>query len=713
MSFLNPLLLAGLGALSVPILIHLLNRARGHRVVWAAMRFLHASLARNQRRLTIENWLLLALRCLLLAVLALALARPTFQNPALVSLNRTAVTGVILLDQSYSMGLTDGVQSRFDRAKHYAETIVDALPRSSATAVWLVSDGVHTLIPTPTHDLNLARKTLREAPLSDRGTRLGPAVRAAVTALHQQGGARQEIYLLTDGQAGGWEELGDTVQLLTAAQREVHLNLILISDPEQHNLGVSDLRLASGLAPVDQSLRFEVQVTNYGPTAARDVAVRLTVDNEPPSDQTVIPLIPAGQAHSVSLFTKLRTEGDHVVTAEIAGDRLPADDRRTLAVTATRRLRVLLVDGHPSRTPVESETFYLRNAFAPVDPTLAAGFYIEPVVVTAAEFATMRLDSFAAVVLANVADFSQATATAVDQYVRRGGGLIIFPGPLTNPRFYNDELAGRYDLLPATLGPVTTAVDDEHAFHFQAKNYEHPLVALWNDPAAGTLASARFRKAFQLQPTGQPVAPVVVRFDDGRPVLVERTVGQGRVVQFASTANSAWNDLPARPAFVPLLHRTLGALLAQRNKAINIPVGDRFVYRIPDEVVGRDASLTHGEKWQQSLRVERVDDQPVWTSGEIDWAGAYDLTLPTDPPRRLKFAAQADPRESRLDPLTAGQLAQLGSVATIVRWQPDTAWKQGGPAATGGGEIWRVLVWLALALAVVELALGQFFSEPK
>ncbi len=63
MSFLNPLLLAGVGAISVPVLIHLLNRSRVRRVAWAAMRFLHISVERNQRRMNVEDWLLLALRC--------------------------------------------------------------------------------------------------------------------------------------------------------------------------------------------------------------------------------------------------------------------------------------------------------------------------------------------------------------------------------------------------------------------------------------------------------------------------------------------------------------------------------------------------------------------------------------------------------------------------------------------------------------------------
>ena len=168
-----------------------------------------------------------------------------------------------------------------------------------------------------------------------------------------------------------------------------------------------------------------------------------------------------------------------------------------------------------------------------------------------------------------------------------------------------------------------------------------------------------------------------------------------------------------RPAFVPLLYRTLGAVLEQQNKAINIAVGDRFVYRTTEDALGKDALITHGEKLRQYRRVELVENRPVLLSEVIDLAGAYDVTIQTEPPVKLKFAAQTDPRESRLDLLAEGQLAQFSSVATVVRWQPDLAWKQAGPATVGGWEIWRVLAWIALAVAVVETILGQVFSESK
>jgi hypothetical protein len=113
MAFLNPILLFGVAAVSVPIIIHLLNRRKFQKVVWAAMRFLKLSVEQNQRRMQIEDMILLALRCLLLALLAWALARPAILSNARDVFGQSKVTGVIVLDNSYSMGVNDGTKTRF------------------------------------------------------------------------------------------------------------------------------------------------------------------------------------------------------------------------------------------------------------------------------------------------------------------------------------------------------------------------------------------------------------------------------------------------------------------------------------------------------------------------------------------------------------------------------------------------------------------------
>jgi hypothetical protein len=732
MSFLNPIMLFGIAAVSVPIIIHLLNRRKFQKVVWAAMRFLRISVEQNQRRMRIEDMILLALRCLLLILLALALARPAWLSNASDVFGQSKVTGVVILDNSGSMAVSDGTQTRFEKARRAAEQAIESMPAGSATAVLLASDIVRGAIPEPTFDLNLARKIIREAPLTDRSTDLFPAINRAIGILQDRLALRKEIYLITDGQAAGWRQLVEAQQVLERVRSEIKTHIVLVSEHEERNLAVTELRLASGLSPVGQPLRFEVQVSNFGREEARNVRVGLSVDSDPPSDEFTIESLPGGSTRSISLFAKLRAEGFHHITARIPEDRQSADDRRTIAVRAIKEVRALLVDGEPGAEPREGETYFLRNALVPVPMDQQESYFIKTATIGAAELGSARFDDFDAVILANVPDFSDAVVGRLQQYLRRGGGLMIFPGASASVTFYNEILFARHQLLPAVLGAAQgEAEQDRKFFTLQEKDYQHAMVALWNDPAAGTLASARFYRAFPLnvpspksgldatrpsgtaQEAGEP--EVILKYSDGAVAVAQRNWGLGRVVLFSSTADTAWNDLPVRLPFVPLVHRALGSIVQRQDEGLNLRVGTKFTRRVSTELLEKEATVfkpQHREALRETRHVELVNGAPLLQYDATDFAGVYEVSV-ADPLYSLKFAAQADPGESSMDELTTGQIANLKTVANVVPWTAGFTLKGLVERDRTGLEFWLPIVIGALMVAGTETFLGQRFSRSK
>jgi len=731
MAFLNPIMLFGLAAVSVPIIIHLLNRRRFQKVVWAAMRFLKLSVEQNQRRMRIEDLILLVLRCLLLALLALALARPALMSDSKDVFGQSKVTAVIILDNSFSMGVSDGTRTRFDKGREAALQAADSMPAGSATAVFLASDIVNGVVPEPTFDFNLARKVIREAPLSDHGTDLLPAIQKAVDTLKERLALRKEIYLVTDGQAVGWRQMPDIQMTLEKAKSEIKSHVILVNEHEERNLGVSDLHLASGLSPAKQPLRFEVKVTNFGKEEVRDTRVSLTIDGEPPSDEFTIASIAPGSTKSVSLFAKLRTEGYHSVTARIPEDRLAADDKRTIVVRAIKEVRVLLVDGEPGSEPREGETYFLKNALTPVPPEALPDYFVKTTTLTVPELSQAQLDSYDAVVLANVPDCSEAVLKSIEQYLRRGGGLMIFPGGRVNVPFYNEQMLNRFQFLPASLGQAHGQADQEDKyFSLQSKDYHHSVVSIWNDAGSGTLGSAHFFRAFDLKPApatkpgrskpdhkqqeaGDP--QVIVTFADGTPAVMERTWGLGRVVLFSSTADTAWNDLPVRLAFVPLIHRTLGAIVQRQDEGLNVRVGQKFTRRVNPESLDKDALFFKPRQidaLRDMRRVELVNGWPLLQYEQTDLAGVYDVNI-ADPPMNLKFAAQADASESSMDELSPAQLSTLKMVANVINWTPNLSLRGLVEKDRSGVEFWLPIVIIVLLLAALETFLGQWFSRAK
>src|SRR3954464_4437319 len=114
--------LAGLALASIPIIIHILNRRRFKIIDWAAMDFLLRAMRKNRKRLRFEQWLLLATRCLVLALLGVALARPlSCSENSMAGVGQRTGLHVFVIDNSYSMAYEadrPNAKTHFEHAKH-------------------------------------------------------------------------------------------------------------------------------------------------------------------------------------------------------------------------------------------------------------------------------------------------------------------------------------------------------------------------------------------------------------------------------------------------------------------------------------------------------------------------------------------------------------------------------------------------------------------
>jgi hypothetical protein len=730
MNFLNPWLLAGIAGIASPIIIHLLAKKQVKRVVWAAMRFLKVTVDRNKRRMTIEDLLLLVLRCLVIALLAFALARPALRSSTFAGI-AAGETAVLLLDGSGSTSTTDGVVSRFEKIQKAAEQVLDGLPSGSAVAVLLVTDRVREIIPEPTRDLALARKAIRDAMRADEGTAWEPAIRKAFEVLERQPGIAKQLYILSDTQASGWGGGTEIRNVLEAAKAKVQSRIVLVRDGQEANLGITNVRLASALATTRQPLRFEVEVANFGTEEVRDVAVSLSVDGEAAGEEQIIPsLPPLGEGKTVSLFATFPEAGFHSVTAKLHSDRCTFDDTRSFALKVRREVEVLLVDGEPGSEARESEVFYLSNALTPVPPDLRADFFVKTKTIGLAEFERTVLSEFDTVALANVVDFSDAAAGALENFVRAGGGLMVFPGSRINLNFYNDRLHQTSRLLPAAFGPVrgenvdeTKAERPQTFFSLQGKGYEHRMVLPWKDPRSGTLTTAQFYRAYPLIPASiktavDDVGPaqVVLSYADGIPAVIEQPFGAGRVLQFSSTADTAWTDLPVRPVFVPLVHRALGVLLAREEERLNVSAGSPFRYRVGTELLGREYAVVSPRQSADRVPFRRLELQqqvPLIRQDETRSAGVYGVEFRELPDAAMRFAVQPAGGESNLRELAGVDLEQLAGVAAIIPWDGQLDLKLALRRERTGTELWLPLLFAVLGLLVAETVLGNRWSRSR
>lgn len=715
MTFLAPAVLAGLGAVSAPIAIHLLNKMRVQVVKWGAMRFLLESMRKNERKLKMEDLILLLLRCLLIALLALAFARPVI-NPEGGG-NGPATGGpfeaVLLVDQSASMGQSNGVQTRFELARASAEKALDDLGPGSQAALFLVTDRVNQVIPRPTANLALVRRTLDVTEPSDRTCDLLPAVRLAIDTLRPYTSSKKQVIIFTDNQLSTWKQL-DAIKALLADSSDVQLRLIPLGEQGEDNLAITAIRPENMIPAVGQLFGCLVEVSNFSATPAKGVRVTLALDGDAPSDEAVIESIEPGQAQSVRLNVRFSQAGFHTLRASTPPDRLPVDNQRALAVQVIDQMKATIVEGTQPKSKQDRDGFFLANALMPVAVARRADYYMKVEAVPASWLDESDLSLQDMIFLANTSAITPGEAQKLQKYVEGGGALIIFPGQNTQPDNLNNSLK---DLLPARLGALREPDKKGEFAMWQPGKYAHPVTTIWNEKKNGSLGTIRTSKYYPLTllpAKNEEEAPhAIVNYTDGTPAIVERAVGKGHVVLFSSTPTSAWNNLPIHPDFVPLLKRIAGYVSRQQNAGnLALSPGSVFQQTVNSDLVGREFSVVRPDsKGEQrpAGKVELVNRDAVVRYRDTEMTGAYRLFINGADLPVAAFAVQMDPAESNLKTIPPDRLAGMST--------DDKGATASGPAAqsTGGvrREFWALLVAIAAIVAVAEMALAHKFSLSK
>lgn len=617
MLFLNPWLLVALAGVSIPVIIHLVRRQAAKPVEWGAMRFLMDTLSERRRRMEWEDLLLMAARCLLVALAALAVARPfvppdspapwSFVLPAVLSgvglfggsfvfaatrkrllaraaavallclaagmvlmehwlnLKRFETSGsrdvAIIIDASTSMTRASGSRTLFDDALDDARRIVKDAPRGTSFAVILGGPSPQALSSTPvSHRADvLAQLDGLRAP---GGTfRAHEALGAATLVLAEGERPHKDIVVITDSQrhgwrfddAGVWKALEDAWKTLPAKPR------LLIrgfpQPPALRNAGIASITTTRELTGTDRPCLFRVEIANTGSQPVTPGQLLVEIDGRPAAREALGMLVP-GQTLVVETRHRFTTPGPHVVTARLSGgDEISGDDRADHVVMVRKSVKVLLVDGNPAGGFLERAAGHTALALAPAVPLMKGGragadYLMDPVVVPAPEINTGHLADADVVVLADVPRLPAALAAALADRVAAGAGLLVLAGPRADPSFYNAWDGPDGPPLPVVLGNEAA---DENGVSPARTTFRHEALAWAADERRSDLDGAvirRWRKSSLTEGAGSLAAA----FANGDPFLATRGYGRGRCAAALCAFDGRAGNLPARAAFVPLVH---------------------------------------------------------------------------------------------------------------------------------------------------------------
>jgi hypothetical protein len=714
LGFVNPALLWGLLAAAIPLAIHLFFRRRPRPTPFPAIDFLLRARKETQRRLRLKKILLFTARTLLLAAIAVAIARPHAQQPggaAPIAVGPRATA--IVLDASASMRYRLGGRTLFERALDDAREALAGLgPDEPATVVVC---GMEAPAPEPpSFDRPSVRRVLDRAAASGGHSDLTSCVQAAAQALSAakaQEALPKRIVVATDLAASAWR-LDAPPPSVDSPKGPVRPEVSVLDAARGAplpNRAVVGLEAEPDPAAGARGYKITATVVNHGPEKVADFPLSVLVGfgSEPKVAIRSFVELPPGGAVKKSLLYSFPEGGPAAVQVTIPADDLPVDDARALVLDVPRDVRALVVDGAPSPVKYRDSAYFVESALSsPASP-------VRPRVVDAEAFQREDLSKVDVVFLLNVRSVG-TKGGELQRFVEGGGGLFVAVGDQVDPDQYARELGG---VLPMSLHVEKTATakpglgganGPSAAARFAAVDFDHPALAVFSGEAREGLLGTRTDRYLLARPNkggpGSGDARVLAAFDDGAPALVEGHRGKGRVLLFTSTADRSWTDWPIRTSFLPVLQRLAAYLtggLDERRQAAST-VGERRTIRLSEGEAlvalvgpdGRDRPLGELERAGLSRTAEGV----VWAPTEPGlWQVKVSVHGEERLERRLAFAVLSDARESDTRRLDPGEL---------------TAWFGGeghakvageGRAATGPEvPLWSVLLALGLAAFFLE-----------
>jgi len=672
MSFLTPLFFLGVAALAAPILVHLVRRTRARKVQFPALVFVRQVPQRTIRRRTLQNVLLMLLRCLAILLIVIAFTRPFFSGGSAAKENAAAGATVVLVDNSLSMRR----EPLFTEALKRAEATVDEARNDEQLAV-LSFDKRYAVVNRFTVDKNRLRLAIRSINAGWDGTDYEQALRGAESLLGEiQTSGPKKIVMISDFQAPGWNQNTATFKLANTTQLTT---IDVASNDPVPNIAVTNVE-ARGVVFGQKYLdNLAVHISNFG-DAPRD---RIQVDfqiNEQTVEKRDISL--NTRESKVIEFTGFNlNEGANRCTIDVVSGDFAPDNRFYFTLRRETPSKALIAE---SASRGRSDSLHLQSALTTNDDlpftfTLKSTGSVDP----------SSISEYALVVLNDAGPVSGALADALMKFVEAGGQLIVSTGP----RSTADSLNAVQRIMPASLRDAVQTKAGESVAMTNVK-FDHPIFEVFQE--SGRLAAAHVIGYFRSE--AAPTATVLARFEDGSPALLESRTGKGRVLLFTSSLGPSWNDLPLTPLYLPFIHQMV-RYTGARDESSWYGLGQTFTVRktangqLPPVDTPAGARLSEGRN--------TPDGDLLVTAREL---GFYRLRYDGQP----GFAAiDTDGAEGDFTKLNFAEFVAGVTGGTGTGEGGDASRNASGEEVEGRQKVWWALLLLALLLLVAESVLAR------
>jgi hypothetical protein len=716
-------LAAGAALAAIPVILHLFMRPTPKHVVFPALRLIRERQKRSKKKMRIKNWLLLAARMLLLALMALALARPRLHSETPLGDDSVPTALGLVFDTSLSMGYKQNDKTLLDQAKERAIELLDRIPDSSLV---FAADSASPASRTGRSPAS-ARQWIKELTVRAVNRPLNIPVGEVYEAVVECDRPRREVYVLSDLARSSWD-LGrpaeglDKVAKAAEAPGGKVATVVLRLGPtpeERENVSIDEMEIPSGVASTGDPVEIRGLVRSHGTKPASRI-VEFYLDGVK-KGQKPVEIAPGGQ-EEVQFLTPPRLKEGEVHRAELrvtgAPDPLAFDDARYLSFQARPAMKVLIV------SDLDADAEFVALALDPDPSAGAARTYqvtkARPSELTAKYSETLK--DHAAVFLLDVRELDDPAWGLLNAYVHEGGGLVVGAGARCRAENYNGSIPSQ--ILPAQLdAPVATT--PKTATFGKVADVTHPLFDRYSEGIDAQLATMPVYKYWKVNGSGAGRA--LMTFADGAPALLERTFQgprTGRVLMWTTplarrpqrSDPAAWNELPSLSywVFPVVMNLTVPYLAGSTGEKLVFEAGEDAIVPLGPGAAATDVRIIGPDGKTAEAATPPPAGEPLRVASP-QFPGHWTVvaTGPGDVKKTLGFSLNPPVDESRFAELETTELDGLFGKDGYALAGDDKALKKVTELIRVGHEIFPWLMFLILILVTAENYLANtFYKEP-
>ncbi|MEX2141066.1 MAG: BatA domain-containing protein [Pirellulales bacterium] len=685
MSFLAPLYIAGLLAVSLPIVFHLIRRTPQGRQVFSSLMFLSPSPPRLTRRSRLDNLLLLILRGLALALLAFAFARPLFYRQSDMNISEAEGRRIALVvDTSASMRRGD----LWTQALARVDKVLDELAPTDEVALFTFDQQVRPLVSFDewneqerSQRVPLLRSRMSTVSPTWAETNLGDALANVADAVSDHAkqsspAARRQLVLISDLQQGSHIEPLQGYEWPSGVL--VDVQSVTLKDPTNAGLYLVE----SGLeAETMDTERLRIRVSNEADSTREQFTLAWANQDGPLTTADPIKVyVPPGQSRIVR--TAWPAKGQEADRLILAGDAHDFDNTLYLIPPRQEHARLVFI-GDDSADDTKGLLYYLQEAVVETPrrkvEVLARGAKAE---LTSADLLEAQL-----VVVATT--LSEDQGSLLGKFIDAGGmALYVLKDSSAGP--------GLARLMNYAALAVEEAAASDFALIGRVK-FDHPLFAPFADPRFADFTKIHFWKHRRVNLPTEQTVQVLAAFDNGDPFLLQQSFGKGRLLVATSGWHPADSELALSTKFVPLL----AGMFPQSTGGLK--KSQRHVF----ETVELSTAAANGERVVRrpdGAKLEMPADATSYDSA--DEPGIYQFVLGGEE-SRLAFNLSAD--ESRTASLAVEELEHRGARVGTQPTAEQIAERQRQARIfelENRQKLWRWLIIAVLAILLIETALA-------